>query len=420
MAADSTPQTIGLDRFFDSREERAEVISSIQTKQDEIERREIRERYRQFQDELSEQILEVVNPNNEEDLLFEKLQTVDRLFKPVKNTREAALDSTSLVNISELGKKKAQALKTDFLRFNAADFCDKVRIKVSNGISKKENYGLSHDDWVKLGRTITPFFRSTPVLNFMCGAFQRDVVPKKKRTVKEKETESESSKVTKPAQLSSFEETERGELTTAQVEHLLKTLWGVYERNEKQPICFFEFVTNPNSYGQTVENIFYASFLVRDGHAFVSLDDEELPVIEPLQKDLNDATSSAQQQAGQKQQIVMTLTPAEWRDIVKSFKIEVPLIQPMKQQPTVLKENNHSNNSARQNSNALYEGYRCAQCAHGLAGFSFLENVNVQKLLFLMSVMSYFLLCTDITARLKLYKCKMVQSQRRVVGRSVK
>ena len=53
MAADSTPQTIGLDRFFDSREERAEVISSIQTKQDEIERREIRERYRQFQDELS-------------------------------------------------------------------------------------------------------------------------------------------------------------------------------------------------------------------------------------------------------------------------------------------------------------------------------------------------------------------------------
>ena len=44
----------------------------------------------------------------------------------VQNTREAALDSASLVNISELGKKKAQALKTDFLRFNAADFCDKV------------------------------------------------------------------------------------------------------------------------------------------------------------------------------------------------------------------------------------------------------------------------------------------------------
>ncbi|GFR77725.1 non-structural maintenance of chromosomes element 4 homolog A-like, partial [Elysia marginata] len=72
------------------------------------------------------QVQEVINPSNEDDLLFEKLQTVDKLFKPVRNTREAALDSASLVNISELGKKKAQALKTDFLRFNAADFCDKV------------------------------------------------------------------------------------------------------------------------------------------------------------------------------------------------------------------------------------------------------------------------------------------------------
>ncbi|RUS73695.1 hypothetical protein EGW08_018542, partial [Elysia chlorotica] len=297
-----------------------------------------------------EQVQEVVNPSNEDDLLFEKLQTVDRLFKPVRNTREAALDSASLVNISELGKKKAQALKTDFLRFNAADFCDKVRIKVSNGINNNETYGLSPCDWVKLGLGITPFFQSTPVLNFMCGAFERDVPPKKKKPVKEKEKESESSKVTKPMQLSSFQETERGELTTAQVEHLLKTLWRFYEANRKQPICFFEFVTNPNSYGQTVENIFYASFLVRDGHANVFLDDDELPVIEPLQKDLNDATS-AQQQAGQKQQIVMTITPAEWRDIVSNFKIEVPLIQPMKSQPTVLTENNHSNKNAHQKTN---------------------------------------------------------------------
>ena len=44
---------------------------------------------------------------------------------------------------------------------------------------------------------------------------------------------------------------------------------------------------------------------------------------EPLQKDLNDATSSAQQQAGQKQQIVMTLTPAEWRVWVQSITVDI-------------------------------------------------------------------------------------------------
>ena len=29
------------------------------------------------------------------------------------------------------------------------------------------------------------------------------------------------------------------------------------------PLCYFEFVLNPDSFGQTIENIFYASFLIR-------------------------------------------------------------------------------------------------------------------------------------------------------------
>ena len=54
MAADRTqPSSSSIDGFFDSREEKDEIISSIQNKQDEGERREIREKYRQFQDELS-------------------------------------------------------------------------------------------------------------------------------------------------------------------------------------------------------------------------------------------------------------------------------------------------------------------------------------------------------------------------------
>ena len=41
---------------------------------------------------------------------------------------------------------------------------------------------------------------------------------------------------------------------------------------ENTPINMFEFILNPESYGQSVENLFYVAFLIRDGKAY--LEDE--------------------------------------------------------------------------------------------------------------------------------------------------
>jgi hypothetical protein len=46
-----------------------------------------------------------------------------------------------------------------------------------------------------------------------------------------------------------------------------------------QEVSLFEFAINPHSFGQTVENLFYISFLVRDGFVQVSFDDDGLPTI---------------------------------------------------------------------------------------------------------------------------------------------
>ena len=42
-------------------------------------------------------------------------------------------------------------------------------------------------------------------------------------------------------------------------------------------IDLLKFVVNPKSFGQTVENMFYVSFLIRDGRIMVEFDDNELP-----------------------------------------------------------------------------------------------------------------------------------------------
>jgi hypothetical protein len=44
--------------------------------------------------------------------------------------------------------------------------------------------------------------------------------------------------------------------------------------NAVQPIPFFQFIMNPDSFSQTVENLFYLAFLVKDGKVALEMDDE--------------------------------------------------------------------------------------------------------------------------------------------------
>jgi hypothetical protein len=41
----------------------------------------------------------------------------------------------------------------------------------------------------------------------------------------------------------------------------------------------FDFAINPHSFGQTVENIFYISFLIKEGNVGLQMDDDGLPTL---------------------------------------------------------------------------------------------------------------------------------------------
>jgi len=44
-------------------------------------------------------------------------------------------------------------------------------------------------------------------------------------------------------------------------------------------VNLFRFVVNPNDFAQSVENIFYLSFLIRDGLCALEIDDRGEPII---------------------------------------------------------------------------------------------------------------------------------------------
>ncbi|KAF2100415.1 Nse4-domain-containing protein [Rhizodiscina lignyota] len=94
---------------------------------------------------------------------------------------------------------------------------------------------------------------------------------------------------------------------------------------ELQPgIPLFEFAINPNSFGQSVENLFYVAFLIKDGHAAIFADENGLPLVRAVREQ----RTVEQQRADKvtKRQAIISLDYPRWQQLIELFDIKEPLI----------------------------------------------------------------------------------------------
>ncbi|KAL9080599.1 MAG: hypothetical protein Q9157_000654 [Trypethelium eluteriae] len=88
-------------------------------------------------------------------------------------------------------------------------------------------------------------------------------------------------------------------------------------------VGLFDFVVNPHSFGQTVENIFYVSFLIKEGSIRVGEDSNGLPTL-----GYEEARTIEEQRANQvtKHQAVFAIDFDTWEQLIDVFQIREPLI----------------------------------------------------------------------------------------------
>jgi len=100
----------------------------------------------------------------------------------------------------------------------------------------------------------------------------------------------------------------------------------VFKRNHlanNWEVSLFEFAVNPKSFGQTVENLFYISFLVKDGFVALSTDNDGLPTLRPSEP----KTVSEQHERGAaRHQAIFSLDYVTWKKLTKAFDIRTSLI----------------------------------------------------------------------------------------------
>ncbi|KFO87036.1 Non-structural maintenance of chromosomes element 4 A, partial [Buceros rhinoceros silvestris] len=250
--------------------------------------------------------------------LTEALEEANRLFSGVYCAREAALDAQFLVLASNLGKEKASELQSEMTAFDSLAFAEDLltfmglnHLEVEeDGASESASGGyLPSNAWHKLGQETEMHFRRAPTFHFMLGSFKSDPPVPRQRIERQRKATGREEKRAMPAQLKKMEESHQ-EATEKEVERILRLLQTHFKNDPNTPISFFEFVIDPNSFARSVENIFHVSFLIRDGFARLKLDDDKLPIIEPV---TDGEGGENDRSAGARGQVVISLNQQEWK-----------------------------------------------------------------------------------------------------------
>ncbi|KAM6153142.1 EP300-interacting inhibitor of differentiation 3 [Erethizon dorsatum] len=292
---------------------------------DEEQCRRIRRQYRQLMDSVQQRRDAIVSAAG--DSLSEALEEADALFDGVSRPREAALDARFLVMASDLGHEKARQLSTDLNLFNLAAFCELLLAFAGLSwleVAQEQSRGGEGEDagpafWGAVHREATAWVARAETFHFLLGSLRLEpAAPRPRRARRAQGGQA------MPTKLARLDPSAPRESTEREVERILGLLQACFRKYPDSPVPYFEFVVDPHSFARTVENMFHVSFIIRDGFARMRLDQDQLPVLEPV--DSSQMGDDADLSICSRKQGVIALSLQDWEDIVATFKISQAMI----------------------------------------------------------------------------------------------
>lgn len=256
------------------------------------------------------------------------LEKANDLFTSVKQTSDATLDSRLLVSTADLSAKRTTQLNLGdsttgidvddfvgrcitFMRRGPTEGGTQWRRRDEDDSDEDATAGYDDGDefnWAWLGRQACfPNNLRPSVPGFLLGPLSVQKRARKATQRRERLVKRDPKDAVRPEELKAhdMEKVENSNLTTLckNIRELLintmnEGLRKVYEEMpedvsdedaqalmlkhnvaDDEGVPFFHFVVNPRSFGQTVENLFYVSFLIRDGVSGFGNDSRGLPTI---------------------------------------------------------------------------------------------------------------------------------------------
>lgn len=356
-------------------------------------RRRLRKGLRDLSKNLLENRAEFLNPNSTG--LKDTLLKANQLSGQVKQTADATIDSRLLTTVADYSYKKtvalisgdsAQGVDVDEFISRCLSFMRRGAGEDGAPPTNTQRRRRGHDDeededendgevvdWAYLGRHASVRNNSRPsVAGFLLGplSLQKRV---RAQVVRKAAFRPNNLKETRPEVLQADDITKSEAGLTTLCTQILKRLQKVqkdamnaveaqghedmtdkevaelmdrYGMSPDGGFAFFKFVINPHSFGQTVENMFYVSFLIRDGKVGVVMDDRGLPYLSKLHPpihtwhlidhslDFPEVSGKANGHEKARHQAVLAIDMETWEQLIDVFDIKEPMIKHREEEDT--------------------------------------------------------------------------------------
>ncbi|KAK6060382.1 Nse4 [Cooperia oncophora] len=179
---------------------------------------------------------------------------------------------------------------------------------------------ISRDQWAWIGRqdlgtlTYDVSFNYQSLRSVVSYDTTPSQVAKKERLRRGKDTQ-EAAVVLSSKQTVSID----NEVSVAQeldkVRKALKAAW-----REKPSVDFFSFVIDPDDFSKSVENMFYVSFLVKDGRVRLEVGEDGLPVLLHVSNEERQRLHVDDRSAAVTNQAIISFTYEMWEEMVEAMR----------------------------------------------------------------------------------------------------
>jgi len=333
--------------------------------QDHGERRDVKRKSRALEREFNDNRDDYLK--NDNNGLGATIKRANDIFNDVKQTSDATLDSRLMVSVSDLTQRKAQQLvlgdsstgiDVDEFVSKCLSFMRAGQRPAETATQRRRRSDEDDDDevdtflnWERLG-TLACFPNNIrpAVPSFLLGPLsvqKRVRATTQRRARLQRDTagrEAQPEQLTKEDMSTNERNSVRHECTkiltilqthckdsTAAIESAIDDdtppdevaeVLRSHRLTDTGGPSLFDFVINPQSFGQTIENLFYVSFLIKEGEVGVSLDNDGLPTLTPNYE----SNESARENRQMRYQAVFGMDYQTWQKFIDAYEIKESLI----------------------------------------------------------------------------------------------